>query len=47
MYKQPIVEQTHMMPSSMIMSGSGISSGSGNGKTEDIPVPGADPIGGD
>ena len=45
MYKKPIVEQTHMMPSSMIMSGSGISSGSGSGTTGDIP--GSDPIGGD
>ena len=33
MYKQPIVEQTQMMPSSMVMSGSGAGNGIQNGGT--------------
>jgi len=46
MYKQPIVEQTQMMPSSMVMSGSGALQNSGQGTGDILTPPGGDIIGG-
>lgn len=47
MYKQPIVEQTQMMPSSMVMSGSGAGNGIQNGGTTQNDITGGNPPIGD